>query len=118
MARPRKTPERKRQKWAVLNVTPAERGAIEEAAAAAGQPTGRFIIARTLSGTSVVRADWQQSVAWLGIAVRLLEEIAAEVRQRAEPIDALRIALDLRRVEAALTERVLSSADEAGSVEC
>ncbi|MRX52176.1 hypothetical protein GI374_17580 [Paracoccus sp. S-4012] len=118
MARPSKIPEQKRRKWGVLNVTATERGVIEKAAAAARQPVNRFIIARTLSGASVVRADWQQNVARLGLAVGLLQEIAAEVRQRAEPIDALRIALELRRVEAALTEPTLSSAADAVSWEC
>ncbi|MRX49460.1 hypothetical protein GI374_03160 [Paracoccus sp. S-4012] len=99
-------------------MTDAERRAIENAAAAAHQSVNRFILARTLSGSSVVRADWQQNVARLGIAVRLLEEIATEVRTQAGPLYALRIALELRRVEAALMEPTLSSAADAVSSEC
>ncbi|MRX52137.1 hypothetical protein GI374_17330 [Paracoccus sp. S-4012] len=84
----------------------------------ARQPVNRFILARTLSGASVVRADWQQNVARLGIALGLLEEIAAEVRMQAAPMDALHIALELRRVEAALMEPTLSSSADAVSSKC
>ena len=85
MARPKKLPDEKRYKWAVLNVTPTERAAIERAAGEAGQGVNAFILSCVRTARPVQMGHWRQMVQELLASaqpsaeqkeVKLLDDIA------------------------------------------
>ena len=103
MPRPRKSPEEKRSKWPVLNVTPAERAAITGAAQEAGLGINDYILACTRQTRLVRRSDREEMVRRLAGAEARLDEIAraALTAQLATP-DLLHLLLALREVETVL----------------
>jgi len=100
MARPRKNPADLRQRWAVLNVTAAERRAIEAHAREAGLSTCGYIVRRALQRPAAPRQDWQRIVRTQARLLHRLDEISAALVE-AEPVrDAGAALLALRRIEA------------------
>ncbi len=85
VARPRKSEDQKRRKWPVLNVTPAERAAIEAAAQAAGLGINAYLIACTQQTRLVRRADHARTVRHLARIDAHLEQIAREVAASSLP---------------------------------
>jgi hypothetical protein len=112
MPRPRKTEAEKRQKWPVLNVTPAERQAITEHAAASGLKTSAYLITRALQKPVSPRQDWQRIVRQQSRLSTQLAEIAALLTTSKPVPDAGLALLALRRIEHSLEERWFTGRDE------
>lgn len=120
MARPRKNPAELRKKWSVLNVTEAERQAIEEHAREAGLSTCTYIVRRALQRPAAPRQDWQRIVRTQARLLSSLDAIGAALVV-AEPIrDAGAALLALRRIEAQITGWTMGSApdDDGDGSEC
>lgn len=112
MPRPRKSPEEKRSKWQVLNVTTAERAAITAAAGEAGLSINDYILACTRQTKLVRRGDREQIVRLLAGIEDRLEEIARQVM--AAPLstqDVAGLLLALRGVESSLRQSAAGRAD-------
>lgn len=99
MSRPRLPDHEKRQKWAVLNVVPAERASIEAAAREAELTVNAFILSCTRTTRPVQMGHWQRLVEELVRFNVLLERIAVAVEDRGKPFDCLSILLSLRAIE-------------------
>lgn len=112
MSRPRKSEAEKRQKWPVLNVTPAERQAITEHAATMGLSTSAYLVARALQKPVSRRRDWQRIVRQQSLLSTQLAEIATLLTTAAPVPDAGRALLALARIERSLEETWFSGHDE------
>lgn len=99
MARPKKLPDEKRYKWAVLNVTPTERAAIERAAGEAGQGVNAFILSCVRTARPVQMGHWRQMVQELVRCNVMLERVAVAAEHSSKPLDALGIQLSLGAIE-------------------
>jgi uncharacterized protein (DUF1778 family) len=103
MGRPKKDSTELRSRWAVLNVTPSERAAIEAYARAAGLSTSSYIVQRALQRPVSPRQDRQRIIRQQARLMRYLEGIAAAF-VTGEPVrDAGAALLTLRRIEAEIT---------------
>jgi hypothetical protein len=103
MGRPKKDDTQLRRRWAVLNVTPSERAAIEAYAQAADLSTCSYIVQRALQRPVSPRQDRQRIIRQQARLMRYFEEIAAAL-VAAEPVrDAGAALLALRRIEAEVT---------------
>ena len=103
MGRPKKDDTELRRRWAVLNVTPSERTAIEAYAQAAGLSTCSYIVRRALQRPVSPRQDRQRIIRQQALLMQYLEEIAAAF-VTGEPVrDAGATLLALRRIEAEIT---------------
>lgn len=103
MARPRKAEDEKRQKWPVLNVTSAERAAIEAGAKAAGLGINAYLIACTQQTRLVRRGDDAVQARLLARIESQLDGLARDLL--AAPLPAAEVAkllLALQRIETAL----------------
>lgn len=112
MPRPRKSPEEKRSKWQVLNVTTAERAAITAAAGEAGLSINDYILACTRQTKLVRRGDREHVVRLLAGIEDRLEEIARQVM--ATPLstqDVAGLLLALRGFESSLRQSAAGRAD-------
>lgn len=120
MARPRKNPTELRKRWSVLNVTEAERRAIETHAREAGLSTCGYIVRRALQRPAAPRQDWQRIVRTQAQLLTSLDAIGAALVE-AEPVrDAGAALLALRRIEAQITAFTSGAApqDSADAPEC
>jgi len=113
MPRPRKSENEKRRKWAVLNVTPEERRAIEQYAHDAGLGVSAYIIARALQKPVAPRDDWKRIARQQALLLAAMEDIAARLIT-AEPVaDAGAALLSLRRIETQLESHQFHSEPDA-----
>lgn len=90
----------KRRKRSGLYVSDAEYAQIEARAAAAGMSLMTYVRRRALEDGMVNRADWRRCVLQQAAILDRLERIAREVEDRSGALDAGRILLALRTIEA------------------
>ena len=107
MAKKSTFPAEKRQKWSVLNVTAAERDCISAAAVAQGLPVNRYILEALATRQLVARSDWRELVRLLAEVSEQLAGISDAVRDRALPLDAVRIDLGLLAIERLLLREAM-----------
>jgi hypothetical protein len=91
----------KRKGWTTVYATEEERIVIGAQAEAAGLSLAQFLVARALREQVVVRADWRAAVARLSEVSARLGDLSTALEDRTKPLDAVRLHLDLCRIEAA-----------------
>ncbi|OYU75045.1 MAG: hypothetical protein CFE32_15745 [Alphaproteobacteria bacterium PA3] len=123
MARPKKDKGDVRQRWAVLNASPAEREVIEGYAREAGLSTCSYILRRALQRPASPRQDRQLLVRQQAQIQRSLDAIAASLLV-AEPVrDAGLALLALRRIDTSIaawssgTSQLSDSDEDDGEVD-
>ena len=104
MARPKKSPDSTRTKWAVLNVLQHERETIQADAKEAGMGVSAFILRRTLRPMAVSRQDWKKIAQQQGELLRYLREIAEHVSGQEPTSAAVEVVIRLRRIEQSIFE--------------
>lgn len=99
MGRPKKNQYDLRRKWPVLNVTPAERDAIQMNASGSGLGVSAYIIRCALERPPTPRQDWRRIVRQQAQLLQRLDDIAAELVKAESVRDAGRALLSLHWLE-------------------
>jgi hypothetical protein len=113
MARPKKDPSDRRQRWDALYVTSAERASIQSKAKKADLSVSRYLVALHAKNQVSNRNDWRRNIQLLNVVTEQLGLIARSIPQEpgaaetCELSGRLEIAASLLEIERLIRSQVM-----------